>query len=207
MRSAGAYDLPGLYAVCLRTGSIGGQDASLVATNPDLLGHVYVGPYVVADPDLAIVLVGPAGVAGYVVATADSRGFERWCEEHWYPRLREQYPLAAATGADRRVVELIHHPAAAPVDVVTAHPAHLHIDLLPVAQGHGWGTRLMRELLDRLRGRGVPGVHLEVAARNEGAIRFYRRVGFGEVRRDGGGVVMAQSLQGAQGPALRGPAG
>jgi ribosomal protein S18 acetylase RimI-like enzyme len=70
------------------------------------------------------------------------------------------------------------HRAYEPRENDPRHPAHLHIDLLPQAQGQGNGRRMIEALLAKLRALGVPGVHLGVGARNSGAIAFYERVGF-----------------------------
>jgi ribosomal protein S18 acetylase RimI-like enzyme len=79
-----------------------------------------------------------------------------------------------------------------------AYPSHMHIDLLERAQGHGFGRRMMDEVMDRLRGRGSPGVHLGVSVRNESAQGFYRRLGFREMIRVGtesdGVVYMGKTL-------------
>ena len=171
-------DLPGMYRLCLLTGEAG-SDASALYRNPDLLGHLYCGPYPVADPGLTFVVADEHGVGGYVVATADTVAFDKWLDVHWWPSLRAQYPLVADPRdgtADHVLVERLQHwPHATPPE---GFPAHLHIDLLPRLQGQGWGRRLITALSDELRSRGVPGVHLGVDARNTGAIAFYRRLGF-----------------------------
>ncbi|MBO0898457.1 N-acetyltransferase [Cellulomonas sp. zg-ZUI222] len=181
MRPFHPSDLPGMYRVCLQTGAAG-QDATSLYRDPDLLGHVYCGPYPVADPDLSLVVVDAQGVGGYVVATADTTAFDAWCERAWWPALRARLALRDDPGdgtEDHVLVERIHHPdpSPAPPDA----PAHLHIDLLPRLQGQGWGRRLIEGLADRLRDRGVPAVHLGVDARNTRAIAFYEHLGF---RRD-----------------------
>ncbi len=55
---------------------------------------------------------------------------------------------------------------------------HLHIDLLPEAQGHGLGRKLIQVFIDRLRELNIKGLHLEVGKKNKGAIKFYERVNF-----------------------------
>ncbi|MGK0618858.1 GNAT family N-acetyltransferase [Meiothermus cerbereus] len=75
------------------------------------------------------------------------------------------------------MIRLIHK-GYAPSRWADAYPAHLHIDLLPRAQGRGLGRRLMEVFLARLRELGVPGVHLGVGQRNAGALAFYQRMGF-----------------------------
>lgn len=77
------------------------------------------------------------------------------------------------------------------------YPAHLHIDILPSHQGQRWGPKLMDALFTKLRDANVPGVHLGMAAANEGAGRFYARYGFkpfddmnqnGQQGREGGAI-------------------
>ena len=53
-------DLPALYRICLLTGDAGG-DATPLYRDPDLLGHVYLGPYPIADPGLTFVVVDELG--------------------------------------------------------------------------------------------------------------------------------------------------
>ncbi|MGV8876982.1 MAG: GNAT family N-acetyltransferase, partial [Rhodoglobus sp.] len=87
IRPAGPHDLPATYRVCLQT-SDAGADGSALYSNPDLLGHIYVGPYIVGHPAIAFVLADTEGIAGYVLAASDTRAFEAWQEQHWWPGLR-----------------------------------------------------------------------------------------------------------------------
>jgi ribosomal protein S18 acetylase RimI-like enzyme len=80
--------------------------------------------------------------------------------------------------------------------VVDRYPAHLHIDLLPRAQGHGLGRALVTTLTDALRERGVPGLHLGVDPANTGALAFYARIGMVPVPTADGGTVQALDLRG-----------
>jgi len=173
-------DLPALYRVCLLTGEVGG-DATSLYRDPDLLGHLYAGPYPVADPGLTFVVQDELGMAGYIVATADTHRFERWLDTSWFPVLREDHPLLADPGdgsQDHVLVRRLHEPVPAELPLFRAFPAHMHIDLLPRAQGRGLGRRLIDTLSAALRERGVPGMHLGVDDRNRGAIAFYERMGF-----------------------------
>ncbi len=178
MRPFHPSDLPGMYRVCLLTGAAG-RDATSLYRDPELLGHVYCGPYPVADPGLSIVVVDDGAVAGYVVATADTAAFDAWCEDAWWPVLRARYaPAADARDGteDHVLVGRIHYPE--PTTPPPDAPAHLHIDVLPHLQGQGWGRRLIEAAADVLRERGVPGVHLGVDGRNARAIAFYEHLGF-----------------------------
>lgn len=184
-----------LYDICLRTGA-SGRDATRLYRDPDLLGAIYVGPYLLLAPSLAFVGVDADGVAGYVLGVADTRPFERDCERLWWPELRSRYPRTAfpPESPDGRLVRLIHSPPAADADVVERYPAHLHIDLLPRLQGRGFGRCMLDTLLCALAAAGAPGVHLGVGLANTRAIGFYERLGFTVVRRHPHSQVMARML-------------
>ena len=51
IRAYQARDLPSLYHICLQTGD-NGADAAALYRDPALLGHYYVAPYVMFEPDL-----------------------------------------------------------------------------------------------------------------------------------------------------------
>jgi ribosomal protein S18 acetylase RimI-like enzyme len=174
-----------MYRVCLETGHAGG-DATARHRNPDLLGHVYVGPYLAGAPEHAFVVADDAGVAGYTLGAADTVAFAAWAEERWWPPLRAQYPLGDTASLDpaspdAELVHLLHTPGSAPDAVVAEYPAHLHIDLLPRIQGQGIGRALLERLFESLHRAGAEGVHLGVAEENERARRFYSHLGFEEL--------------------------
>ncbi|MQA25212.1 MAG: GNAT family N-acetyltransferase [Micromonosporaceae bacterium] len=191
-------DRADLYRVCLATGDSGG-DASALCRDPDLLGHLYVGPYLELEQSLAIALVDGEGVAGYVLGALDTRDFEARAERLWWPALRRRYPepdpaVRPTWTRDDRLAHLIHRPPRAAPEITATHPSHLHIDLLPRCQGAGHGRRMMATLCDALRERGSPGVHLGVGRRNERAIAFYHRVGFTELRASPDALTLGQLL-------------
>jgi ribosomal protein S18 acetylase RimI-like enzyme len=175
-------DLETLYDICLRTGDAG-QDATHLYSDPQLLGHVYAGPYGVLAPECCFVAEDAEGVAGYVIGAADTRAFEERLEREWWPPLRARYrdPGKRAGTPDERIQRLIHRPDRTPRRITDPYPAHLHIDLLPRLQGQGLGKRM----IDRWREAVSRPTHLGVGTRNERAVRFYRAYGFGEVERYG----------------------
>ena len=75
-------------------------------------------------------------------------------------------------------------------DFLNDYPSHLHIDLLPVAQKKGFGKKMMTTFLNRLKEKGSSGIHLGVGAGNANAIAFYENVGFEELRKEPGAVIM-----------------
>jgi len=189
--------LADLYDVCTRTGDAG-DDATGKFSRPELLGHIYVGPYVEHEPELAFVLEDGGRAVGYALGTADTLSFVRWYRDEWLPRLSGVYqePSEHPTTPDEHLLAVLHttdrmwHPALA------AYPAHLHIDILPSHQGLGFGRRLVEAFLDAARAAGAPAVHLGVAATNTRAQGFYRHLGFEELELGGastGGLVLGRS--------------
>ena len=193
LRAAGAYDIPGVYRVCLLADDPlwpGG----VADRNPDLIGHVFAGPYLAGVGTLARVVVDPDGVAGYVLGCTDTAAFEQWCEQDWWPALRRQYPIGSGVAADAWLIERIHDPVGSPRELLDSYPAHLHIDLLPRVRGTGVGRELMEWLMGALREQDVRGVHLGVGSDNTHAIGFYEHLGFHTASDDGDTRWMVRSL-------------
>ena len=190
---AGLHDLAGTYRVCLLTGDAG-QDASGRYRDPDLLGHVYVGPYLARGRGTQLVVVDEQGVAGYLLSADDTAEFESWSEDAWWPPLRARYPRTDDDSADARLIRLIHEPRLARASIVEAYPAHLHIDLLARTRGSGMGRSLIERLLAELRSRGVRGVHFGVSGRNTNALGFYAHLGFETLEHEPWGVTMGMRL-------------
>jgi GNAT superfamily N-acetyltransferase len=79
---------------------------------------------------------------------------------------------------DQQIHRVMHRPVLTPAEPIAKHPSHLHIDILPRAQGVGFGVPMMTVLLDALRANGSPGVHLGVSHANKRAVSFYQHLGF-----------------------------
>lgn len=171
-------DLCALYRICLLTGD-SGKDATQLFSDPDLLGHYYAGPYGVFEPDVCFTLTADGDPCGYILGARDSDAFAERLERDWFPVLRERYPLPpeADSSPSASLIRAIHRGIMHNPDA-DGYPAHLHIDLLPVAQGRGLGRRMMDTFLNRLREMYIPAVHLGVGAENHRAIAFYAHVGF-----------------------------
>jgi GNAT superfamily N-acetyltransferase len=184
LRPARQADLPGLYAVCLKTGD-SGKDGTRLHDDPTLIGKYYVGPYVVLEPELAFSLEGPSGLAGYLLGTLDTPAFNTRCETEWLKPmrsgLRDPGGDPAAWHDSDWVRRLIHVPDFVYPPALQAFPAHAHIDLLPEARGHGFGRRMMHFLMARMAARGAKGLHLSVAPSNAGGQAFYHKLGFHHV--------------------------
>ncbi|MGE0149368.1 MAG: GNAT family N-acetyltransferase [Parvibaculaceae bacterium] len=181
LRPATPDDLPALYRVCLRTGDAG-KDATCLQDDPDILGEVFVGPYVMFEPDLAFTLEGARGPAGYVLGALDTKDFNQRLKTEWLPRLQK---LHVDPGKDSGqwqgsdwVRHLVHHPFLEVPAVLKPYPSHIHIDLLAEARGQGIGRHLMQTIMEELARHGSPGVHLQVNPKNSAAQAFYRNLGF-----------------------------
>ncbi len=196
IRSVRATDRDAVYEICLRTADAG-EDGSHLYSDLELPGHIWAGPYVALEPEHGFVVVDDADQAiGYILAARDTLAFEARLEQEWWPALRLHYPLDVARPAagDRLAVHLLHHPPRVDDTVVAEYPSHLHIDLLPVAQGQGAGRRLVERLATSLRDAGSRGVHLGVSSRNTRAIGFYRNLGLDELVNDEHHLVFGMRL-------------
>ena len=172
-------DRSGLYHVCLATGDSGASALHLY-NEKDMLGEIYVGPYLSFQPDLALTLMQD-GVSGYALAALDTRSFEYTLSKQWWPLIQEKYSNRSPENFNEREKNLfgyIQNPPLRPQEVVKDYPSHLHIDLLEQAQGRGIGKAMMHLLIEMLREKGSPGVHLGMGATNARAFTFYTKLGF-----------------------------
>jgi ribosomal protein S18 acetylase RimI-like enzyme len=197
VRRALAADRDGAFRVCLLTGDAGADATSQYPTDPDALGKRWVGPYLDLEPDFAFVLTDAHdSVVGYCLAARESRDFARRLREAYLPLLRAAHTDPIAEGKEdeamwtpeEHVYHELHETMAgeppAGLDL-SQYPSHLHIDLLPVAQGCGQGLRMMQNQLRTLRERGSPGVYLQMHESNARARRFYAKLGFEELKLKG----------------------
>ncbi len=176
-------DIISLYNICLIT-SNKGKDVKEFKEEPDLLGHLFVGPYVTLEPELCFVLLNNYIPYGYILGTKDTEYFYHQCETKWFPPLRKRYTLPPEHAENSRLnlIKKILHQGHKPKDNFEQFPAHLHIDILPAAQGKGMGKKLMNEFIKELKNQNVPGLHLEVGKSNTNAIKFYKNFGFNVIK-------------------------
>ena len=194
LRHASRRDIPGLYNVCLKTGD-SGKDGTHLYSDPNLLGSIFVGEYVTLSSAFAFALIDDermdqfSGVSGYVLGVLDTTTFSEACDKHWWPALQEQYPLhklqnfrEIEQGFIKDYIHKIPSESGGPLRLSPAqlkqYPSHMHIDLLPHAQGRKLGPIMVMRLLDALRGAGSSGIHLCMSAVNHRAFNFYTKLGF-----------------------------
>jgi ribosomal protein S18 acetylase RimI-like enzyme len=181
LRKAQWADYAALNRVCLLTGD-SGKDATAREDDPDLLGLIYAVPYQVYSPDYAFVVQGPAGVCGYILGTPNSSEFYLRVRIDWFPplarRLRDPGADESRWSRSDWARRAIHHPELVYPPALYDYPGHGHIDLLEEARGRRIGSRGMRLMMERLAATGISGMHLQVSPVNEGAMSFYRTLGF-----------------------------
>jgi len=172
-------DRPNLYHVCLATGDSGASALDLY-NQKEMLGEIYVGPYLSFQPELSFTLIQD-GVAGYALAALDTRSFEETLSKEWWPIILEKYHNRSPENFNEREKDLfgyIQNPPLRSEKVVDEYPSHLHIDLLEKAQGRGIGKAMMLLVLQTLTEQGSKGVHLGMGATNARAFTFYTKLGF-----------------------------
>ena len=203
IRPARPGDEPGANYVCMKTGDNGDDGEPFFGPDPAALGRIFVEPYLAFEPDLALILEDDEGICGYALGALDSRRFYARYEAEWRPALCARYPAPQGDARTwtrlQEVYGWYHEPDYFCPEPYESYPSHLHIDLLPRAQGRGYGRQMLHRLFDLLRERGSPGVHLGVRPLNTRAYGFYQHLGFRELVRRGSGndasVYMGRDLR------------
>lgn len=180
IRPATIDDLAAMRRICLLTGD-SGLDATGRWSSDELLADVFLEPYLRYPTGLGWVVDEEGGVVGYLVAAADTSDFVAWWRGSWVAEFTARHGATPERAEEKWLYDAGTQPELQ-LDRfdVRAFPAHLHIDLLPVAQGRRLGQALMRTLGEELQRRAVPGVHLGFGEDNVRAAAFYRRLGFDE---------------------------
>ena len=194
LRPYRSEDQAALIEICRLTGDAG-KDATGRYRDPGLLAEYFATPYAVYAPELCRVLEDEAGACGYVIGVADTRGFVDWFNREWLPGLQAAIANVRVPddAPDAWLYAMIRRPMEVPA-WVDEYPAHVHIDLLPRAQGQGWGRRMMHAWINLARQRGATGVHLGVSPNNTGAIAFYTRLGMKRLPAPDGAVAFGIAL-------------
>lgn len=177
-------DRAAIRRICHQTGFIG-EPADWYWADEDSFADTWTGWYTDHEPESVGVVEIDGRVEGYLLGCRDTR--DAWPPENVVGRhlIGGQHLLVrrgtagfiwrafgdiAVDAARRRL------PERDPFD--PRWPAHLHIDLMPVARGQGAGRRLMTRWLDSLREAGIAGCHLGTIAENTKAIAFFEAMGF-----------------------------
>jgi len=180
IRPYGDADLEAVRDICVRTGHEGG-DARPLYPDPSIFPTAFAEPYVAFEPELAYVVDDGERAVGYVLGTADTVAFVKRFRGEWLPSVAGRWPLTDGTSRTDELVRTLHDPERMLWPQLEPYPAHLHIDLLPSAQGRGLGRALINRFFATLADRGVAAVHLGMVPANVKARAFYDRLGFHEI--------------------------
>ena len=191
IRSYKFADTSAAYKICLKTGN-SGQDATHLFSDPLVLGHIYVGPYMEFEPQSVFILEDDQGPCGYIMGVLDSQTYYQWMHSEWLPKIRVDYKKPTGDpntwNETEKITNLLFQPESQ--RLFPDLPAHLHIDLLSRAQGKGQGKLMMDRFIDYLRYNKISGVHLELSSKNDRAFNFYRKYGMQELDRNNESIFM-----------------
>jgi ribosomal protein S18 acetylase RimI-like enzyme len=120
-----------------------------------------------------------ASIAEFVGIAADVAG-EYWAAQHFLSDRPRKWELSSAAWQGGTPVGY--------AIVSERGPGHAHLHhfmLAPAARGCGLGSRLAQFMIELAKGQGYRQLTLKVAADDQRALRFYRRLGFADGRHDG----------------------
>ncbi len=176
-------DRAAVRRACFETGYMGDpvawqwRDAASFA-------DLFTGWYTDREPESALVVEIDGAVEGYLLGCRDTRRVTpptKLLRHHLFGRalLVKRGTAGVLWRAIGDLTLAALRRRLPPAEVVDPRwPAHLHIDLMPVARGSGTGRALMVRWLDMLRAEGVAGCHLTTWAENDGAVAFFEAMGF-----------------------------
>lgn len=177
VRAAGASDREAVADVSFATGYFG-RPAGRFFPDRALFEDLWVRPYFEGSGCCVFVAEVDGEVVGYILGSCDTRAYQRHMVTlstrlavRWW---KGRY--SALGKSLRYLLRAARYPG--PTAPLEKYPAHLHINLLAEARGHGLGRALMEAFLACLRAREVPGVQLSTTIENEAALGLYRAFGF-----------------------------
>lgn len=178
IRLATDQDTDQVYDICRLTAAAG-EDGSHLYSDPRMAGYLHSAAYLKLEPGCAFVLDQGGRAVGYVIGTPDTAAFEARMQRDWWPWVRAQTSaMTISHPKDQMAADRIAAPQTQSPEILAQYPAHLHINLLPQAQGGGWGRKMIETQLEHMRGLGVAGLHLGLDPNNHRAAAFYRHLGF-----------------------------
>lgn len=122
-------------------------------------------------------------IAGYLLGSLDTIAQEKRFSRLWTARIAARGLLVSWWRYRESFSAMWHFSSVVHTFPPLSHihreyPAHLHINLLPGYQRRGVGGRLMEAMEARVRGAGIPGIHLITSDMNLKAVPFYLGRGY-----------------------------
>lgn len=127
IRRATEVDIPALSRICLLTADAG-KSAERLHDYKELPGFIYSIPYVRLPTTWALVLVDESDEpVGYVVGSTDTRAYEKYTSQHWWPPLAEKYPPSLAVKPDdKRYMDMLQKRTPLDANICCCTLAHQH---------------------------------------------------------------------------------
>jgi glycosyltransferase involved in cell wall biosynthesis/ribosomal protein S18 acetylase RimI-like enzyme len=174
---------PADAAAMARLHADGMPDAFLPTLGPRFLARLYRA--LATDPDaVALVAEGVDGVVGFAAGVTSVGGFyRRFARGHGPAAAMAAAPRLVRPSVARRLLETVRYPADAGGNGHLPDAELLSIAVAPAFRAGGTGRALADGVLAGLAGRGVGDIKVVVGAANQGANRFYAKVGFTEAGR------------------------
>jgi len=169
-------------AAMARLHADGMPEAFLPTLGPRFLARLYRA--LATDPEaVALVAEGVDGVVGFAAGVTSVGGFyRRFARGHGPAAALAAAPRLVRPSVARRLLETVRYPSGAGGNGHGPMPDAelLSIAVAPGFRAGGTGRALADGVLAGLAGRGVDDIKVVVGAANQGANRFYAKVGFRE---------------------------
>lgn len=156
-----------------------GNSAATYFPDRQLFADLWIRAYFRLPAAVGFVAQVDGDVVGYVIGSANEvayrRALARVVADTVVPGLltrRYTRPLSGLA----YLLRTLRYPS--PHAPVSEFPAHLHLNLLPLARGLGLGLGLLQAFLERSGQLGVPGVQLSTTDQNHAALGLYAKAGF-----------------------------
>jgi GNAT superfamily N-acetyltransferase len=179
-----------------------GESASAFWRHEASWADVWTSYYTDKEPGSIHIATIDDAVVGYLLGCIDTASMRPTTDELLMASIRRHWLLVRRGTAGfliRAMLDGLRDRESARGEFLDARwPAHLHIDLLPVARGTGLGARLMQRWLDQLGAAGSPGCHLATLVENARAYAFFEKSGF----RNHGTPTVVPGMRGANGERL-----
>ena len=179
-----------------------GESAGAFWRHQDSWADVWTSYYTDKEPGSIHIATIDDVVVGYLLGCLDTASMRPTTDELLVTSIIRHWLLVRAGTAGFLIRAILDgwrdHGSARGEFLDARWPAHLHIDLLPVARGTGLGASLMQRWLDQLRAAGLPGCHLATLVENARARSFFEKSGF----RDHGAPTLVPGMRGPNGERL-----
>ncbi|MFX0098473.1 MAG: GNAT family N-acetyltransferase [Candidatus Hodarchaeota archaeon] len=133
-------------------------------------------------------------VIGYILSSLDSTKQYHDFKDKMELKIKEYQERGGKFPLKTRIFSFIKFNHSISKKLVSAYPAHLHIDIFPSYQRQGIGHRLVQALEAHFRKKEVAGYHLEVGAGNKKGVSFYRKYGMNLLSKNLFGLIFGKRM-------------